>query len=257
MSWIAPDSGSTRWLKRIPILIDHRSGGSPNDATADLATLGDTFWDTVRSDGADLRVTKADGVTAIAFERQSWDYAANTGTVEMDNVVYTSAGSWQVVWLYWHHTGTPSDASTSVTPSSAHTGYFLENHAIRGHFIVSAPERKGAAKPRNVIVKPQDDSTFLWVDFGPRLATRIRSDHGSVLMEEIDYIKVDVFRGGSSQVALFNASETRMAGRSLVRIMIIGGTSTQDYVPQITIGTTDSGRIINTRCLLKVQDVAE
>ena len=48
-----------------------------------------------------------------------------------------------------------------------------------------------------------------------------------------------------------------MAGRSLVRIMIIGGTTTQDYVPQITIGTTDSGRIINTRCLLKVQDVAE
>ena len=77
-----------------------------------------------------------------------------------------------------------------------------------------------------------------------------------MLFEEIDYVKVDVFRGGSSQAALFNAAETRMAGRSLVRIMIIGGTSTQDYVPQVTIGTTHS-RIINARCLLKVQDVAE
>lgn len=76
---VYPDTipGSSDWysdtdfVNRLPIALD--SGEIASELSnfpvyVDLSTMGSMFWDTVRSDGGDIRVTTADGQTEVAVD---------------------------------------------------------------------------------------------------------------------------------------------------------------------------------------------
>jgi len=255
--WIKPDTSSTRWRRRVAFCVDFLSGSSPNDVSLNLTQLSDVFWDNVRTDGYDLRVTGADGITAITFERDSWSKANRTGVLEIDNMPFSTTDIMANGWLYFDHTGTPSDVSTSVTLSSAKTAYMLMQGQIPAdNVVVWRPERRGATKPRHIVVKQAGETIYVWFDMSRALQRFARAQHGSVLFEEIDYVKFEVLDVASAQAGMFEEGTTRIQHPALVRCLVKAGSSGSDYTASLTVATSE-GRVLNPRALIKVQTVSD
>lgn len=69
----------------------------------DLSTLSSSFWDTVASDGADIRMTAGDGTTEIPFELVSIDTGSNTGELHFRaNSIAAAATS--TFYIYYDNT---------------------------------------------------------------------------------------------------------------------------------------------------------
>jgi hypothetical protein len=72
----------TAWQNRIPITISASAIDEPLSnfpVYVNLADLGSTFWSGVQSDGRDLRMTTADGVTELPLELVAIDTGSETG----------------------------------------------------------------------------------------------------------------------------------------------------------------------------------
>lgn len=114
-------------LYRMALTVDNTAGSvAAIDFSANLGTLipdVDAFWDNVQTDGYDVRLVDPDGRTLLAFDRSSWSKSSRTGVFRCDG--YQAPATKQLlIWLVW---GKPSadatDASTTVTISSAKTVY--------------------------------------------------------------------------------------------------------------------------------------
>jgi|15BtaG_2_1085339.scaffolds.fasta_scaffold00097_43 hypothetical protein len=251
--WHAAD-GSDRWRMRIPLTVDHLSG-SNTECNVDLSGLDDFFWDNVAADGYDLRVTDSDGVTAAVLQRNSFNKVTRVG--DLDIKTYTvEAGSLIQLWLYFNHSGSPSDGSTTFTPGTQDTAYGVGAIFNRGNFVRYRQQRRGASKPRDIVVKGSGETTRIIWDFTKALARFREPTNDSLLFEELTYAKFDVLLATVDQTALKTEADTRFFHPATVVTTVKAGSSGTDYTPSLTVGTSD-GRVLNARCLLKVQDVDE
>lgn len=107
------------WSNRLKVTIDNTK--VPGDLTdfvvyLDLSDIGTShgFWSTVKSDGADIRVTKSDETTEVAVEVVTIDTVAETGEVHFIADGTLSSSSDTDFYVYYGNSGASMPAVTDT-----------------------------------------------------------------------------------------------------------------------------------------------
>ena len=92
------------WGKRIPIAVDNSTPSALNDVSVPIPEDWDDFWDTIDSSGFEIRVTEADGITAVtAYQWDSspaFSKANKTGAIQIDGLTCHASDSGAcLAWL--------------------------------------------------------------------------------------------------------------------------------------------------------------
>lgn len=246
MTWYDSD-----WTHREAIAVDNTSGASTIDISCALPSDWG-FWDTVKADGSDIRLTAGDGLTLLSHQLSGWNATNKTGTIEIDDYTVGSSDAIIWVWLYYGNAAATSVADT-FTVSSAKTGNVEPVCNVRPVFRAGslAP---GRTQPADQIAKSTDETIHVYLDFAGMLNRRCERVNGSVLGEEIDYVTAEVKLNGVAQASMIDLTKTRFIQPSTVQLHITGGADGSDYTIT-TQATTSKGRTLNPRILLRVKDV--
>lgn len=248
MSW------KTSQLYRLPITVDNSAGGA-GAFNATVALQGDLshFWTTVQSTGNDIRVTRADGFTAVTkFDLDAFSTSGATGTVEIDD---SAAGAGMLLyWLYWGDSSLSSGVSAFV-PAGALTGYVDPGVPVSG-YLVKAPaqERLDSTDALNKIAKTSDSTIFVWVDFGHLLQRRETQSGGTVEYELLSRVTVTAGAGLTSTASGIRF-EVSSPGAGVVRTQLSGGTTANDYLVTVT-AYTSLGRTLTAKFVVLCRDIA-
>ena len=109
MSWYDDD-----WGSRIPVTVDNGGGSGTIDASLAIPSEWEDFWGQVQSDGDDVRVCDVDGITLLTYQLDSWNYAARTGNIQVDDWTAPDDDAVCLLYLYWNN-ASATDASGSFT----------------------------------------------------------------------------------------------------------------------------------------------
>ena len=241
---------------RASILVDNHGGSNPCDVEVVIPIDFPEFWDVVDSSGNDVYVTLPDVFNLATFKLASWDYAANTGTIHIDNAVASSTAAGLAFYVYWGKANA-SSAQTAFTVSSAKTGYIETGLPGSGSAPVIAcrPEEIGATNPRTQIAKASTEDVYIWWDLSRVLARRRVPYNNRKSLEGVDNVRYQVQAGGQAQASMSDNTSIRKIGNA-IRTTIKGGASGTNYVAILTVVTT-TGRILDFRCTIRVGDVTE
>ena len=241
---------------RASILVDNHGGSNPCDVEVVIPIDFPEFWDVVDSSGNDVYVTLPDGFNLATFKLASWDYAANTGTIHIDNAVASSTAAGLAFYVYWGKANA-SSAQTAFTVSSAKPGYIETGLPGSGSAPVIAcrPEEIGATNPRTQIAKASTEDVYIWWDLSRVLARRRVPYNNRKSLEGVDNVRYQVQAGGQAQASMSDNTSIRKIGNA-IRTTIKGGASGTNYVAILTVVTT-TGRILDFRCTIRVGDVTE
>lgn len=252
MSWFDSD-----YKYRAPISIDNHGGTNSIEVTVTIPTDWPQFWDVVLSSGNDAVVTLKDGVTVSTFKLSAWDYAANTGTIQLDAFAASTTAGALTCWLYWGKAGASSLQTAFTHSTTPKTGRIEISTPGTGSAPVIAcrPEAPGATAPRSEISKASTEDIFVWWDLSKVLEKRRIPYNNSRAAENIDNARYLVQRAGSTVTAMSDNASIRQVG-NMIRTTIKGGTSGQNSVAILTI-VTDAGRVLDFRCAIRVSDVTE
>jgi len=241
---------------RASILVDNHGGSNPCDVEVVIPIDFPEFWDVVDSSGNDVYVTLPDGFNLATFKLASWDYAANTGTIHIDNAVASSTAAGLAFYVYWGKANAAS-AQTAFQVSSAKTGYIETGLPGSGSAPVIAcrPEEIGATNPRTQIAKASTEDVYIWWDLSRVLARRRVPYNNRKSLEGVDNVRYQVQAGGQAQASMSDNTSIRKIGNA-IRTTIKGGASGSNYVAILTVVTT-TGRVLDFRCTIRVGDVTE
>lgn len=243
MSQYVERSGGTTytWSYRIPVCVDE-AGKTPGaaDLTYTVPVDFDLFWETVASDGSDVRLTDSDGITLVDYQFASAiNVTSRALTIEADAVV--GAGSMSVLWLYWESSAAVADAQTSFTAGGTGTGYTLVgNHSTTTpHRFVWRPDAPEVTKARPRIVKQAAEVVVVAIAYRPVLARRDKAYGGGKEQEEPAAVDYDVYAGASAQAGMVDKTAIRM-DNDYIYVVVKAGTTATDYTLRVTL-TTDPG----------------
>lgn len=158
------------WLKRFKITSDNTKVAAGIKGLAyDLSNAPLGFWDGVKSDGADIRITQSDGTTLRARDVVSIDTTAKTGLIRFDTGnISTSAD--EDYYLYFKN----ADATEPVNNTDAY-----DTNTVAYYTMDDTPENRLSSNKLNYISSPgYVDSKF---KRGVRITTKtqgIYSDSG-------------------------------------------------------------------------------
>ena len=237
MSWYSSD-----FSHREAISVDNHGGSNPCDIEVVIPIDWPEFWDVVQASGNDVYVTRDDGINTVSFKLDSWNYAAKTGNIHIDNFTASS---------------TASSAQTALTVSNPKTG-FIETHQPgtgSSPVIPCQPEAPGATNPRAEVSKASTEDIFIWWDLSRVLARRDFPYQNRRNLEEIQNVRYLVQQQGSTISGMSDNTSIRQVG-NLVRTTIKGGSSGTNAVAILTV-VTDAGRVLDFRCTIRVNDVTE
>ena len=149
MSWFNSD-----YKYRAAISIDNHGGTNSIEVTVTIPTDWPQFWDVVLSSGNDAVVTLKDGVTVSTFKLSAWDYAANTGTIQIDTFAASTTAAALTCWLYWGKAGASSLQTAFSHTTTPRDGYIEVATPGTGSspVVTCRPESPGATTPRSEII---------------------------------------------------------------------------------------------------------
>lgn len=102
----------------------------------DISNLSSTFGSSVQSDGADIRVTKSDGTTELAYQLIDWAYNAGSPTgylrILFSGASGTSANTVRIWADYTPGTATAYDATETYGSDNAYDANWLRYYAEDG-----------------------------------------------------------------------------------------------------------------------------
>lgn len=252
MSWY-----STDYRKRAAISVDCTAAGGTVDVTVSVPSTWDDFWTSILSNGYDVVVTRADGVTLCTFERASYTYATRALTLEIDDVTLVN-GKMNLLWVYYNNPSEVTDRSTAVAPSSPKTGY-IELFRPSTMFRYQ-PDRWGSERPKDLIVKKSGESVDIFIAGFPLKGRAPDTLYGGAFAgEEISHVAVAASSGGASAPTLYDATYTRIMqedGAQLISVRLTAGSDATDYTIKVTV-TTTTGQVFEWRGWLKVRDTDE
>ena len=249
MSWY-----SSNWVYRLPVSINNTSGATTFDATITVPVDSELFWSKVESDGHDVRFTKSDGVTLLAYNRATWNYSDRAAVFNVDSVTCTSNDATANMFMYFGYSSA-SDGSTSPSIASAKTGT-IELACPSGQTVKLLPFRPGETIAQQKITKGATEEIDVWIDCRRALQVRCEAYEQSRRYEEIDYVGVQVTSGGSDDAARYDESKTTISDPGWIKCRIKAGSSGTDYTLVVTIGTSTT-RILQARAIVDVQDIDE
>jgi len=254
MSWFSED-----WPRRAAVSINNISGGATIDAQLAIPSDWPEFWDHVQSDGDDVRVTKADGVTLLSYDLDSWNYSAKTGNIQIDGysgIPNAGQDATLQVFIYWGHPDAP-DASSVVSISSAKTMTVHLAHPGTGGYpmIRCRPPMIDVDTASFVITKQSTETIRVWWDLRDMMAVRGIRNESSKRLEEIDYFTFNVVTAidEDAAAALFDETENFVASPHFISTLLKAGGDDSNYLMTLTVYTTE-GRVLDFRATLKVND---
>jgi hypothetical protein len=249
MSWLG-----SAWKIRRAIAVDNSaSAGTTVDVSITIDPTDAAFWANIRSDGADLRVTLADGITLATFKRNSFTYSTKVLDIHVDNATVAANGVTQL-WVYVGN-ASATDAVSVFTSGSLTFGYpFIGVPAQR---IVSVkPQRPSDTKPADILTKATTEETWIFFDFGAALLSRQAPYEGHTEYEEIDAVIVaELQTNGSAYGAGSDFTRARLIDGG-VAVFAKAGASGTTYTAVARVKTT-LNRIIDARAQLRVQNTQE
>lgn len=257
MSWYKDLSASLAYPYRWPITVYNSGGSGNNDVTITLPPEWDEFWGVVQSTGYDIRFTRSDGTTAIAWKRTTWTYASHTAVLELDAVPLIATGV-TVVWMYWGAGSSAADGATTPTISSAKTGQVSLHRPDRARIFRYRTASPGSQRPPDTIAKTANEKVMVWVDWSSAINPRVGSGNSRANYDEAGSTVLDVQTGAASQSAMFDQSEIVAVGanRPIFGYWVQAGTSGSNYViiPKLT---TAEGLVYEHRVRMQVYSTAE
>lgn len=265
MAWLSSDD-PFRW----PFVVDRSSAGA-NDVTLTVPPCFDRFWEAVRSDGADVAVTTADGQTLVAGTLTSWNAATRTGVIDLDDVMWAKSAT-LVLWLYWGDSARTTSRLTSAhTPTSARTARLY----LGGPPVVTIPARREAPGASVLTIEigkraTGQDTMTIGVEITDWLTESAELVCGRRAWTEPDHLHADALTGGYQAGAAWAALAVNPAGAVLCRqgdrywwVLTIG-TSTdpapQDGELRVTFSVADpvlGSRNITVAALIRIRDPQE
>ena len=259
MSWF-----DSSYAYRSPFIVDnHTSSATVNDVQIAVPSDWPEFWDHVQTDGDDIRVTAADGVTPLTYDVESFDHASRTATIEIDNMDLTdidgqsAAVAGVVGWIYWGNP-TATNGETTFTVSSPKIGTIVVGVPGSGtqRMITCRPEAPGALNPRNEIFKASGEKIHLWWDLTGVLVTRRQPFNESRTLEEVANVTYELTDGNSNQNNSERKTDIVMSGNGFVRTTIQAGSSGTTMLAQLLVEVTE-GRKLEFYCTIRIQDPVE
>lgn len=258
MSWYDSD-----WKHRLPVTILPTGAGGTYDIEFQVPDHYDHFWETVDTNGEDVRVTDADGRTLETYDLNGFNKTTRACTFEVDGASLDQ-NKIGLLWLYYGATG-KSTAATTFAPASAVTGYIAVEEPS-DVVILAARERPGATKPSAEVAKTPAEEINVYLDVTDVLIGRARTSELDTRYEEPLSAVAIVTDGGADQslVTAARCMWVEVDQRLYLRVRVTGGTTGTDYTIEFLITTTgldygvsQAGRIIEPRALLKVREVSE
>lgn len=149
------------WAYRHPVGVLSVATSATEDATIVLPSWWDQFWSAVQTNGEDVRLVEADGVTDLDFKLTGWDKSAKTGTIEIEDlpIPNTAAGRKLIlVWIYYGNDAASAPTYTTHTPSSPGLGTVYLG-APSPDRVVAARLPPGEVNPAQEVGKLGDSST--------------------------------------------------------------------------------------------------
>jgi hypothetical protein len=249
------------WPYRMPVYVRNSSADTTYDIEIALSSLHVHFWANVKNDGSDIRVVSPSG-TLLTYDLASFDYANKTVTVEVDGFSAQAGEKVNLLWIYYGNAAAAS-AATTFAPSSAKTGTapsFIDPTAAQIRMAIERPQAD-QTRPSNVVVKGVDEEVTVYVDVTDWLQDGAYAIEGSMGLEDIVWMTMDVEQGGVAVSSMYasvrSVSILEHSGRIWAAIgPITDGTHDNDYTGILTAFTTLSN-LYQHRFLIKVYDVSE
>ena len=95
---------------------------------SDLVKAGDDLFDTCRSDGGDIRITKSDGTTQLAREVVAIDTSAKTGQLHFKYTGTLSSTADTIVRIYYNGTDTEPATDSTYGRDNVWSRYISVHH---------------------------------------------------------------------------------------------------------------------------------
>lgn len=253
------------WTRRACVIFQTTTGAT-KDAEFTIPASWDDFWDTIDTAGAQLRVTKADGVTGVTYQigtKVSWSKANRLGNIEIEDLVFAT-GSAGVLWLYYGN-ATATDGAGSFTATTP-TEIFVIVRRPTQPTITAAPAAPGELTPRIRLAKTTSDVRYIAWDITNELAPPVGTAYDGGKFEEPAALDFDVVQSGSPVGTMYtdaNVYASEVDGRIYALTLIQAGTDANDYTAVLKVRTTipDTAntihRTLEYRALLSVNDPAE
>ena len=242
------------YSRRVPVVIDGSATAAGTvDATFSLTRDDALFWSTIQADGDDVRIYAADGFTAISYDLESFNYASQTVTVELDNLTHHATNTMTVAWLLFGYSAAVN-AEATITTSSPLTGYTLNAGPAPGDTVYGMGVVLGDTTPTQRAQKRSSETVFVWFAVAP-LGRRSHPYAGRLDGEEVRSLTISVVTPGTFTA---NVSALRLwqsdNGALLCRATVSGGTDglTSNIVLSVT---TTEGRIIQGAILMTCEDL--
>ena len=245
--WLSPD-----WLRRAPVHVDNWGGGSGNvNATLTIPPSWDLFWTTVLSTGFDLRFCRADGLTALAYKRDTWNHTARSGVLKPSTIPVVAGGA--AIWMYWGNAAATDGGTTPDIATPKVGSLFLGTPSPRTRILVEDPPLVGSPKTR--IRKGASEQLQLAWDFRPQLVQSRAPISGKRIYEEIQTVtSISVINAAEeAQAGMIDTASTRLLDGGVIT-WLQAGTSGTSYICICQVQTTLS-RVLEGRCRLDVRDV--
>jgi hypothetical protein len=230
------------------------------DISAAIPPDWPSFWDHVDSAGNEIRITDGAGVL-LTHQIDSWNYAAKTGTIEIDNYDSPNVAAAIIIWIYWDNDSNPASGAGSFTISTSpapRTGTIeIGNPGSGSEYVINArPEPSGATNSRNILAKTASEIQHIWWNLFPILMKRRTAGAGSLLLEEMETATYTVTHsdGTNTSAAMGITGSMRSLHPAWVLTPVQAGTDTANYVVALTV-TTTAGRTLNFHTTIKVRDI--
>jgi hypothetical protein len=259
MAWYR--TGTTVPTFRRSISLDSTAGAAAADAAFTIPPTLAEFWSEIDASGNELRVCDSDGYTLLTYQLAAgFNATTRTGTIQIDNIAASVAGVRQL-WLYYGMDGVSSGAGSFVYSASKSAQVYMGAPLASPPPIRWAPQRPADTTPRESRTKAVDEVIWLTFDFGDALQPLLGSGDNQTQFEELADITYAVTEAGVTQAGMISASSVRVIDGRYVQVLVQGGTDGEDYTVSVLARTTypngQTGRTLDARCLLVVQDVQD
>ncbi len=258
-SWFGSD-----WAYRVPVTIDN-TGGSPGAEDVTITWPGadfTKFWGKVDTDGDDIRVTDADGITELDFELRNYNSSTNTLLLLIDAYTYPAEGLC-IVYVYWGTTGKANGSAAFTLTGTEKTGYVTLQHPRPERTIAARREAAGAEKPAQQVYKSPGETAWHWWDVTSVFVDRCDAFNLRRGLEGPDAIRFAVETAGSDESGLYDEDATRLiecADGIFIRTQTKAGTDGNDHTMVLTVQTIDKqgdGQTLEFRALIRITSPEE
>lgn len=260
---------STSYRRRIAFSTVTTATASTSDIVFTPPDGWDEFWDAIDASGYGVRLTEADGVTALTYAWTGFDKSTKAGTIQIESApTPVTAGKCVLYWLYYD-IDSPTDGSGSVSISSPLTARLDMAAPDPEATIAVRPQVPLQLAPPTKLAKGTADELYVWLDFS-RIVQRVSMPYnGRLQWEEPAVGSVEVQdTSGSTVASMTDAADMRWVSirqgardRVLLKLRVKAGASATKYtlIGEFFTATPDESpyRTIEERIGIYVYDQLE